>query len=317
MSGGKKKRKRRGPGPGGSASRPAVRKPEPSRRRPSSMLGSLFGGRSAGGSSPLPPMGGSLARGFLTVGSQPALLLFPFLVVGAWWLGLIALGMQASPGRIVNVLALPPVATYFDLSNGAAIGGLGTGGILYGFGFIVVRSVVTGALAGMVVEAFETGHVGILGVVRGLRISHVMFAINALSIFLILTATIFLQLLGPGLSFLGFVVALGGGVFFFSFVPAAAIREGRRLNETLRRAGRAAAIPGGRHVLMVMLYFLISLPIANTFVPGASGISANPTVATWVFGLLMTYVNVAFLAAFSYRWMVAEPNVPDQPLRRR
>jgi hypothetical protein len=87
--------------------------------------------------------------------------------------------------------------------------------------------------------------------------------------------------------------------------------------ETVRRSARAAMLPGGRHLLLCSLYFFIALPVAVGFAPGGTEITANPTLVAWVFILLANVLHVAFMAAFAYRWVVAEPEVPDEPVRRR
>lgn len=266
----------------------------------------------------MPPMGQSLVRGIITVGSQPALLVLPFLVVGASWLGLVALGLETSPAVIVTLLGLPPVGTYTDVQSGLSIAGLNGRGMAFALALVVVRGLLLAAMAGMAVQVLESGRAGLDGARRGLRVAHLIVAMNIFCVGLILIATIFAQVLGAGLSFLGSVVALVGGLFFFAFVPAAAIREGRGITETFQRSGRLAMMPGGRHLLMAGLYFVVALPVANSVASGAApGISANPSVGVWIFGLVMAFFSTVFMAAFCYRWIVAEPEIPDEPIRRR
>src|SRR3990172_1668980 len=87
--------------------------------------------------------------------------------------------------------------------------------------------------------------------------------------------------------------------------------------ESLRRSRRAAMLPGSRHLLFCVLYFFIALPVVVGFAPGGSDITANPTLATWIFVLAVNVLHLGFMAALSYRWIVAEPSVPQKPVRRR
>jgi hypothetical protein len=43
----------------------------------------------------------------------------------------------------------------------------------------------------------------------------------------------------------------------------------------------------------------------------------NPSLATWVYALVTTFLHTALLAAFTYRWMAIESRVPDQPVKIR
>jgi hypothetical protein len=141
--------------------------------------------------------------------------------------------------------------------------------------------------------------------------------VQVLSFSLIVVGNLIFPILGPGLGFLGFVAALVAGLFFLGFAPTAAIRQGRGITETLRRSGRAAMLPGSRQLLFCTLYFFVALPVVVGFAPGGSDITANPTLGTWIFALAVNVLHLGFMAALSYRWIVAEPSVPDQPVRRR
>jgi hypothetical protein len=169
----------------------------------------------------------------------------------------------------------------------------------------------------MILEALEHGEVTRYGVLRGLVAIPTALVVQVASFSLIIAGNLVFPVLGPGLGFLGFVSALVGGLFFLGFAPTAAIREGRPVMETVRRSARAAMLPGGRHLLLCSLYFFIALPVAVGFAPGGTEITANPTLVAWVFILLANVLHVAFMAAFAYRWVVAEAEVPDEPVRRR
>jgi hypothetical protein len=273
----------------------------------------LFGS----GPSPLPPLGRSLGRGFLAVASQPALVLLALVLVVAVWIGLVALGYEGSPGRAVDLLALPPISTYFDLGTGASIFGLGSSFLVFTGAALIVRAFVTSVLTGMILESLEAGRVTLAGAILGLRAFPTALAVSVLSFSLIVAGNLVFPILGPGIGFLGFVAALVAGLFFLGFAPAAAIRQGRGVTESIRRSGRAAMLPGGRHLLLCTLYFFLALPVVVGFAPSGSEITANPSLVTWVFVLAVNVLHVAFMGAFAYRWVIAEPSVPEEPVPRR
>jgi len=305
---GKKGRQRR-PTPARPAPKKAEAAPEPRRPFGSALFGSA--------SSVMPPIGRSLGRGLLTVASSPALIVIAVVVVPLAWMALLAIGFEGSPSRLVDVLALPPISTYFDLGTGASIVGIGPAFLVYTAFAIVIRSVVYAVLSGLIVEALEDGRVSTYGLLRGLRVIPTVIVVQILSFSLIVAGNLVFPVLGPGIGFLAFVAALVGGLFFLGFAPTAAIRQGHGIAETIRRSGRAAMLPGSRHLVFCSLYFFIALPVVVGFAPGGGDITANPTLATWVFALTVNVLHLGFMAALSYRWIIAEPSVPEQPVRRR
>lgn len=318
MSG--RKGRKRGPRRDGRPTRPSAGAPEPDAavepregRRPGPFGGVLFG---AGGS-PLPPVMRSLGRGFLAVAVQPVLLVGVLLIVLLTWLGLLALGFEGAPSRMVDALAMPPISTYFDLGTGASLYGIGTGFLVFTLAALAVRTVVYSVLAGVVVETLEDGRVSLSGVLQGVRALPTVLIVQAFSFSIIVFGNIVFPVLGPGIGFLGFVASLVAGLFFLGFAPTAAVRQGRTAMETIRRSGRAALMPGGRHLLLCSLYFFLALPIVVGFSPGGTDITANPTFGTWAFVFAVNVAHVGFMATFAYRWIVAEPSVPEEPIRRR
>jgi hypothetical protein len=273
----------------------------------------LFGSAS----SVMPPIGRSLGRGLLTVASSPALVVIAVVIVPLTWLTVLAIGFEGSPSRLVDVLALPPISTYFDLGTGASIVGVGPAFLIFTGVAIAIRSVVYAVLSGMIVAALEDGRVSTYGLLRGLRVIPTVIVVQIMSFSLIVAGNLVFPVLGPGIGFLAFVAALVGGLFFLGFAPTAAIRQGRGIAETVRRSARAAMLPGSRHLVFCSLYFFIALPVVVGFAPGGGDITANPTLATWIFALVVNVLHLGFMAALSYRWIVAEPSVPDQPTRRR
>ena len=305
---GKKGRPRR-PARTHPAPKKAATGPEPRRPFGSALFGSA--------SSVMPPIGRSLGRGLLTVASSPALVVIAVVIVPLTWLTVLAIGFEGSPSRLVDVLALPPISTYFDLGTGASIVGVGPAFLIFTGVAIAIRSVVYAVLSGMIVEALEDGRVSTYGLLRGLRVIPTVIVVQIMSFSLIVAGNLVFPVLGPGIGFLAFVGALVGGLFFLGFAPTAAIRQGRGIAETVRRSARGAMLPGSRHLVFCSLYFFIALPVVVGFAPGGGDITANPTLATWIFALVVNVLHLGFMAALSYRWIVAEPSVPDQPTRRR
>jgi hypothetical protein len=273
----------------------------------------LFGG----GPSVMPGITRSFGRGLLTVASSPVLLavaiVFPLLA----WFALLAFGFEGSPGRLVDVLALPPISTYFDLGTGASLVGVGSAFLVYTAVAITIRGILFGLITGLIVDVLERGRVSAYGLVRGARAIPTVLVVQVLSFSLIVAGNIVFPVLGPGIGFLAFVAALVGGLFFLGFAPAAAVRQGRAALESVRRSGRAAMLPGSKHLAFCALYFFIALPVVVGFAPGGSEITANPTLLAWVFILAVNVIHLAFMAALAYRWIVAEPSVPEEPVRRR
>lgn len=313
---GRKRKRRPTPAPASRRSpETAVEETEERAPRRAGPFGSaLFGG---GGASPLPPIGRSLGRGLVAVAAQPALAALTCVLVLATWLVLVGIGFEGVPSRLVDVLAIAPISTFFDFGNGGSLYGLGPGLFVFMGVSIVIRSLVTALLTGAILEAVEDGRVSSYGVLRGVQAIPTALVVQFASFSLLIAGNLILPLLGPGIGFLGFVSVLVAGLFFLGFAPAAAIREGRPVMDTIRRSARAAMLPGGRHLLLCSLYFFIALPVVVGFAPGGGDITANPTLVAWVFILLVNLVHVVFMAAFAYRWVVAEPEVPEEPVRRR
>ncbi len=310
-----KKARRRPPRPRPPQTTEPAEPAEPAEPRRSRLpFGSaLFGG----GPSVMPGITRSFGRGLLTVCTAPALLAVAIVVPLLVWLALLAFGFEGSPARLVDVLALPPISTYFDLGTGASLVGLGTGFLVYTAIAITIRAILFALLTGLIVDALEGGRVTTYGLVRGARAIPTVLVVQVLAFSMIVAGNTVLPILGPGIGFLAFVAALVGGLFFLGFAPAAAVRQGRPAVESVRRSGRAAMLPGSKHLAFCALYFFVALPVVVMFAPGGSEITANPSLLAWVFILAANVIHLAFMAALAYRWIVAEPSVPEEPVRRR
>jgi hypothetical protein len=258
----------------------------------------------------------SLGRGFLLVGSSALILGATFAFVFLAWVGLIALGFEGPPGRIVDLVALPPISTYFDALNGVAIFGYGVAGTVASLGFLLLRALVVALLTGVIVVRLEgEGTVG-EAALRGFHAFPAVLAANAVAMVSMLIGSFVLPILGSGLGFLGYVALLVGVLFFLAFAPAAAVREERGVVEALRRSARAAMMPGSRQALVCLLYIFLALPLFLAFAPEGNLLIVNPSIWTWAYGFGASFVHVAFLATFAYRWMAVEGEVPEEPVKR-
>jgi hypothetical protein len=271
----------------------------------------------SGGPSAMPPIGRSLGNGLLAVVSSPILLAIAVVVPLLTWLALLALGFEGRPSLLVDVLALPPISTYFDLGTGESLLSLGPSFLVFIGVAVLLRSLLYGLLAGMIVEMLEDGRISKWGLLRGVSAMPTVLAVNLLSFSLILASNVILPVLGPGIGLLAAIGALVGGLFFLGFAPTAAVRQQRGVVESIRRSGRGAMLPGSRHVLFCALYFFIALPVVVGLAPGGSEITANPTLSGWIFILAASVLHLAFMAALAFRWIGVEPAVPEEPVRRR
>ncbi|MFL5768310.1 MAG: hypothetical protein ACJ758_10775 [Actinomycetota bacterium] len=270
---------------------------------------------------PVPGILSSLRTGLIAVITTPLLLAIPFLFVFLLWTILVVLGLQVPPSGLVDAMGIPPISTVFDFGVAQAIFGYAPSSLFLAFVIAVGRAVVLAILAGLTIDVLEGSKPSMYGFLRGIRAIPTVVAVN----FLIITATVFgtqlFVLLGPGLSLLGSLAVLIGGLYFLVFAPASAVREAKGVQESIRRSGRAARLrfPGGSHLIMVMVYFLVGLPLLLFVagrVPGGSDATANPSVAVWLLVLVATFVHMVFLAGFYARFMGVEPEIPDKPVRR-
>lgn len=301
------------------SARPAQRRerpPQPELQRPQvpRLLGWLSGPTV---DTAWPPIGRSLGRGFLTVGSSPLIVLSSFALVFVLWIALVALGLEGPPARLVNLLALPPVSTYFDALNGVTIYGFGPLGFLAATAFLLVRALILALLTALVVRIYEGEGTLAETLARGLRIVPVTAVVGLMSLTTMILGSVILPFLGPGFGFLGSVLLLVAAMFLLAFAPVLALRRpDLPLPEVMRRGARAALMPGSRHLLMSMLYIFLALPVLLALTPGGAELGVNPALGTWVWALACTFVHLGFLGAFAYRFMAIEDEVPEAPVRR-
>jgi hypothetical protein len=313
MSNKKRRRPKQGyrPPPARPADRPAVAATD-GERRPG-LLGSLLGNPIPASLSSMPTFRRSLRNGFLLVGSNPLLLVLPFLWILLTWVAFLSFGYTGSPNPpLGQAVALPPLSVGGDLQNAWLVFGQQVGTYVL-LPMLLLRSAVFAILAGLIVEGFQTGRTSMSGALRGLRA--VPIVVGGMILNLLAVMALFLTgSLGPGFGSLVSVLLPAATLWLLGFVPFVAVTERRSLPAALSRSVAGGRTPGGRQFLFSMLYFLL-LTLLQAFTPGGD-ITANPSLATWAYVLLVGFVHMGFFAAFGYRWLVIEDTVPEPAAAR-
>jgi hypothetical protein len=262
----------------------------------------------ASGPSPYPPLGVSLARGFRAVGGSPVILTLAFLATFGGWAAFSALGADPSPPGLVVLMGLPPIHAFLDVAliRVVAEETAWATGLVFGLG--AARALVLAMLALLVVGAIRDGSPDVRAAARALpKTALTVFLIVSIELAAVVTIPGFLQsLVGPQLAFL--ITALVG-LHFLVFAPVIAAAEGGRTADAMRRSFRAARLRGPRHFLLVLAYFSFVFWAAN-LVAGAGAAPATPTIATWAFALLATFVHTGVLGALAFRWLAVKEQVP-------
>jgi hypothetical protein len=284
---------------------------EPERRR--GALDSLFAPRVAGSTS-MPRLTTSLARGVVTEIGTPPLVIAPIVYVFGLWLLLVAVGYEGPFAPLASSLALPPIGTSLDATLATSLFGL-QGGLVGILAFLAVRAVVLAFLTAAVVDALDSGRVTLAGLRRGVRALPVTFATCVIGVGILTLTTSVGPLLGPGLGILLQVGGLTLGLYLFVFAPVIAVAEGRSMPDALSRSIRAARIPGTGNLSLAALYVLGSIAVIVAPRKPGNLIGVNPTVGAWVFVLLVNLLNVALLATFAFRYLSIAHEVPDAPAR--
>jgi hypothetical protein len=296
-----------------SASSVSSAETEPAPRR--GLLDSILAPR-APGSTSMPSIRASIARGATVVTGTPALAVGVVLVVIAQWLGALALGYEGPFALFVSALALPPVGTSFDASLSTSLFGL-QGGFVAILGFVAVRAVLQSVLVAASVETLRSISYGRWTFVRALRTLPSALAVNVASIGLLTLASIVGPLLGPAFGLLIQMGVLVGGVYLLSFAPVIAADEGRRLPDAMGRSLRAARMPGAGNLTFAAIYVVAS--IAVLVAPGKPGadLGVNPTVAAWTLVLVANMLHVVVSAAVAFRYLSVAGEVPDAAPKAR
>ncbi len=292
---------------------PARSASEPAPRR--GLLDSIFTPRTAGSTS-MPSIRSSLARGVVTVAGSPPVAITAVVVVSLEWLAALGLGYEGPFALFANALALPPVGTSFDASLSTALFGL-QGGFFAILGFVAWRAVVQAVLVAMIVDVLRTGSTGRWSLMRAVGALPTTLAVNVAGVGLLTLASLLGPLLGPAFGLLIQMTALVGGVYVLSFAPVIAVDERRRLSDALGRSVRAGRMPGSGNLTLAAIYVVAS--IALLVVPGKPGseLGVNPSVGAWATVLVANLLHVVMQATVAFRYLSVADEVPEAPPRRQ
>jgi hypothetical protein len=331
----KKKRKKRP----GSTSRPAGAKPRSgaTARRPT-------GQRSAATSSsgrpartpwwkrpparpgvPLitqPPAGLSIARGLAAVGGSPALLASVFLgVLALWFLYSSYAGILApSPAAMVLLVSLPPVHSLLDiqlLASGHVASATAT--VAFGAGLLILRALLVTVWVSLALDRLggheeSFGRPSLGGALR--RFGNILVVEAGLMGVAVGSLVIASGFLGASLGALGVIGALIGGLYFLVYTPVAVVADGLTVRAAVRASIRAARIPGPRHMLIVFGYLAVTL-FMSVSTPGSRVAQATPSFMVWALVLFVSFLHVAVLGSFVYRWLaLREPVLAERSTGR-
>jgi hypothetical protein len=302
--------------PGTVAGRPPAQglgAANPSKRR--GLLDAIFSPRVAGTSS-MPRIRTSLARGVVTVAGTPILLVTGVAIVAAQWLAALALGYQGPFALFVTALALPPVGTSFDATLSTSLFGL-RGGFFAILGFVMVRAAIQALLVAAIVEVLRGSPLGRWTLVRALRALPVALAVNVAGVGLLTLGSLIGPLLGTTFVLLIQLATLIGGVYLLSFALVIAADEDRRMSDALGRAVRAARLPGSGNLSLAAIYVVGS--VALLVAPGKPGseLGVNPSVSAWVVVLVANLLHLIMQAVVAFRYLSVAAEVPEGPAQRR
>ncbi len=275
------------------------------------------------GTSPMPRIRTSIARGSTIVLATPLLLAAMPVVVLVEWIVLVALGFQGPFALLGATFAAPPISTFLDVSLASVVftqvGRSGIGAAVSPFIAIAVFLAISAALQAIVttaaVERLRTGAVTSWAPRRALRVLPITIGVGVANLGALIAAQ-FGQALGAGIGLLIAVGILMAGVYLLAFAPAIAADEDRLFSATMSKAVRAARMPGSNNLLFAALYVVPSIAFFSATglgtLPGST-IDVNPSVGAWVTAILVNLLQMVVVATFAFRYLAVADVVPDAP----
>jgi hypothetical protein len=302
------------------------RKPAPKQARPSGyrapapaadqprkgIFDSILAPRTSG-ASPMPTLRRSIARGFVTVISTPAIVGYVAVVTFAQWVVLVAFGFQGPFSDLSGVFAWPGPGTLQDGQLAALVFGNSRGTLFTVFGFIAVRGLVLAVLTTMAVERLRTGAVSAWSLRRCLHVLPAAITANMVGLGILLVANIAGGFLGQlGLGFFVFVAGLVATVWLTASSMAVAADEDRSLGGAMQRSLRVARAPGSGSLTLAALYAIPAFAVASTIgLGGQTGV--NPSIGRWAVILGVNLLHASVAAMFAFRYLAGGPFVPEAP----
>ena len=312
--------------------RPASSYRAPSRQDPEPRRGFLdrFAPRPPG-TSPMPKLRTSIARGITVVLATPVLIAAIPAVLLVEWIVLVVLGFQGPFALLMSTFAVPPISTSMDITLASSVfsqaGGTGVGVALAPFAaiaaFLVISAVLQALVTTAAVERLRTGAVTSWAARRAARVLPVTIGVGVANLGVLIAAQ-FGQFLGAGIGLLVAVGVLMAGVYLLAFAPAIAADEDHRLAFTMGKSVRAARMPGSNNLMLAALYVVPSLALFSATSLGSlpgSAIGVNPSIGAWVAVTLIDVLQMAIVATFAFRYLsvaheVPEPKPPSARARR-
>ena len=251
----------------------------------------------------------------IAVGSSPVLLVTTFLGVLCIWLMYVSFQSIRilSPSGLAQMLALPPVHSYLDLTflfGGASKRSPGFS-IAIGAALLLFRAALLGFLVAVLTEALGGGAQDERAAPSTvIRTGAARMLTSLPSLFVLEVAfVVVLSFLGTLLAFLGLVglaVVLVAEMYYLVFAPVIAVTEQVRLGDAValglrlvRRSTRQSILFASGYVLIALFFLVLPTPFA----------SASPSIQVWAFVLLTSFVHVGFLAAVTLRWLAVRDEV--------
>ena len=279
------------------------------------LLDSILAPKVAGSSS-MPSLRSSLARGVAVVAGTPAIAVGVAAVIIIEWLVALALGFEGPFASFATALALPPVGSAFDLTLSVGLFGQ-QAGLLAALGFVVVRAIVQALFVAAIVEVLRSSPLGRWTLVRALRTLPATLAVGMAAVGIITIAGQVGALIGTFGLFLN-LGALVVGVYLLAFGPVIAASETRRLADSLGRSIRAARMPGSGNLTLAAIYVFLSFVMVLPLIPWpGSKLGVNPTVGAWVVVLVANLLHMVMQATVAYRYLSVAGEVPEAAAKRR
>lgn len=274
--------------------------------------GGLFAPRRDPG--PYPAFAVSMARGMRAAGSSPVTLAIAFAAVLALWGVFSWLGRPFEPPALTLVMALPPLHISLDAGEIFNSGYGGVAGLLVALGIMGLRAFVLGTLTLLVLQRLRDGRTNVRDAMRSLPpVALAIGLIYAIEFALVLGAPLLLGSLGPQFGQLAFLLVPVVGLLFLGFAPIVAAAEGVRAQEAMRRSWRAARLPGGRHMSLILGYYAFFYLLVQYASVTAPVSPATPGLFPWLMGLTATFVHAGVLGALAFRWLLVREQVPTGP----
>lgn len=264
------------------------------------------------GSTPMPRLRTTLARGVAMTLSTPVLVFGVPIALLLAWFALLATGFQGPFTLMYGALAVPPIGTAVDTQLS---GEIFRRGALAGFGvfvLILLRSIVIALIATVSVERFRTGRVSGWALRRVLRVVPTTFTISFAGLAIMIVGQFLGFFLGAGIGLLAFVASITAGVYLFAFAPAVAADEDRGLTDTVRRAVRVGRMPGSSNLWLAVMYAVGSYALLLGAAQ-AGTIGVNPSATAWAVAVVANLLHVAIEATFVFRYLSVAALTPDPP----